>query len=158
MARQTLNYSEKIDAFQSFTGLESDGFVSFNGKLFSVVGGKIYSVTPEQKRYSMDGFFIRLIVNEDYQYTKVFDNVEYYTDGILLTDAVYRTTNQDSTHSDESDVEKRESTNKLSILRAQNEDRLRGKFLISDYLFRNKNNTKAFTVPYIKTRYRYSMI
>lgn len=83
----TLNYSEAIEAFSSFVSSEPRWYIdlkgsyySFNadGKCFLHNAGNDYNrmkdtVTPDRS-------FIKLLVNDDYEVTKTFDNVSYSAD------------------------------------------------------------------------------
>lgn len=171
----TLNYSEAIDAFSSFLSCTpkwyipiNGGFYSFNSdnKCFLHNSGDAYNyldMSGEERRS-----VIRLLVNDDYETTKTFDNVSYsgdFEDGENLIPFKFKTRLHTTNQVD--DVYNREDTYKFSIPRDSSETslgervlfpaRLRGKYMVCDYVFKSSDGNR-FRLPYIETTYRYSMI
>ena len=157
----TLNYSEQINAFQSLIDISPKLYIEFSDKLFSVNNdGSVHRLSkPNSTQYK--DMFLRLVVNDDFQNTKVFDNVEMSSttdNSIRINSAKFYTSNQTSNETLASNIDIRENTHKLSIPRASGDDRMRDKYLICDYEIKGGTDGAAFALPYIKTRYRYSKI
>jgi hypothetical protein len=111
---------------------------------------------------------MKLIVNEGYSQTKVFDNVEYTTgptNSAKLSFASYSNDKQNSYTITGDEIIPREGTYKFAIPRASGtgnmfQERMRGKYIICNYEFKRKDiaSNYYFSIPYIKTIYRYSKI
>lgn len=83
----TLNYSEAIEAFSSFVSSEPRWYIDLKGSYYSFnAAGKCFLHNVENDYNRMrdtstpDRSFIRLLVNDDYEATKTFDNVSYSAD------------------------------------------------------------------------------
>lgn len=162
----TFVYSEKFDIFESLT--------KHNPAFKMNVGDKEYYIDDFGTIYEMnDGYddhdresFIRFVVVDGITETKVFDNVELFFNHnkvAKIDKAWFETLRQVSSDSNSSDFDVREDTHKLAIPRDINDgigiSRMRGKYLISNYEISNKDGLNdEFSIPYIKTRYRYSKI
>ena len=75
----TLNYSEQFSLFQSMmTKIDPVHYLDFNGSLFYIGNdGSMYSIDGGTE--PVDSIYLRLIANEDFGYTKIFDNIELYS-------------------------------------------------------------------------------
>jgi len=179
----TLNYSEMTQAFMSFVSSKPKWYFDFGNRYYSfdTVGDLLLHNSNNMhnkmaKTTYPDRSFIRILVNDTYAVTKVFDNVAFTGDNIslMVNSHKFYTTSQESSIIDSLLIDKREDTYKFAIPRnirsgtfigsKENEipagrfaDRMRGKYLVADYSFQN-NGGKMFTLPFIETTYRYSMI
>lgn len=159
----TLNYSEQFGLFQSvMTKIDPVHYLDFNGNLFYIGADKlIYSIDNGQSL--VDNIFIRIIANEDFGYTKIFDNIELYS-GVgneIDIAAYFKTATQISPviSTETGDFSKRESTYYAAMPRdADGITRLRDKFLLCNYNIKGISDSGDFSIPYIKTKYRYSII
>ncbi len=107
---------------------------------------------------------IKPIVNDDYSFTKTFDNISYSADLVdtdNFTQVHFKTDHQVSKFVLKSDIDKRESTYKFYIPRNDEDelfsDRMKGKYLIGNFMF-TSDNGNMFVLPMLETTYRYSMI
>jgi hypothetical protein len=175
----TVNYSEATQAFMSFLSSKPKWYLDFKYRYYSLDNINTLRLHNSNSRYNVlsttpttignvttpetaDKSKIKLIVNGQYEQTKVFDNVNYTGDFILpdnLSNINFSTKTQQSNIVDY--IERREDTYKFAIPRAGTEnfaDRMRGKYLVSNYEFSDPTNANKFNLPFIKTTYRYSMI
>lgn len=162
----TLNYSEQFNLFQSvITDIEPEHYIDFDGSIFYISNnGNIYSI--EDQNNSSGSSYLRFIVNEDFTQTKIFDNIELYSgdgnDIYIIAD--FKTATQSSlsiiSHNIGGAFSKRESTYYAALPRnaADGVTRLRDKFLMCNYSIRGISGSRDFSIPYIKTKYRYSII
>ena len=125
----------------------------------------LYHVPNGGYRNESSDSYIKMIVNQDYPYTKVYDNVELYfsnANQTLIESAWFTNSKQGSLVAISTDFDIREATHKLAIPRASSDlfaDRMRDKYLAANYLIkRDAANGYYFSLPYIKTKYRYSSI
>lgn len=166
----TLNYSEMTQVYMSFISAEPKWYLDFKSKYYSFdsnndlwkhniddgTSNRLNSDTYNSSR-------IRFLVNEDYQQTKVFDNVTYTGDNVNLMNPsyIFRTTNQTSTTVDSYSIINREGTFRFAIPRQTGTDkfasRIKGKYLMCDYTFTNASGF-SFTLPFVETTFRYSAI
>ena len=107
---------------------------------------------------------VRYIVNDRYQATKVFDNIEYSPEleqNKNFDKIDFKTNTMTSKSLLSFDIDKREDTYKAAIPRESGADkfagRMKGKYLTTEILYNPINGSK-FNLPYIKTSYRQSMI
>ena len=159
----TLNYSEQFSLFQSMmTKIDPVHYLDFNGSLFYIDNdGSVYSIDGGTEL--VDSIYLRIIANEDFGYTKIFDNIELYS-GVgneIDIAAYFKTATQTSPviSTETGDFSKRESTYYAALPR--NNDgitRLRDKFLLCNYNIKGISDSRDFSIPYIKTKYRYSII
>lgn len=180
---KTINYSETLQAFMSFMTSKPKWYLDFGDKYFSIDGNNklrlhnsnsSYNVLSSEKTkksevsaefyYPADESQLKIAVNQDYEATKVFDNVFYtgvFNDNTNLDNIVFETQTQTSSIVDNTSIERREDTYRFSIPRSGESelfgDRMRGKYMYSTYKFLDLDGAK-FTLPYIKTTYRYSNI
>ena len=159
----TLNYSEQFSLFQSMmTKIDPAHYLDFNGSLFYIGNdGSVYSIDGGTEL--VHSIYLSLIVNEDFGYTKIFDNIELYS-GVgneIDIAAEFKNATQVSSviSTDNGDFSKRESTY-YAVLPRDNDGitRLRDKFLLCNYSIKGISDSKDFSIPYIKTKYRYSII
>ena len=152
---ETLLYSEQLGSFQSFTDSMPRFYMDFNGRLFYIdTNGSIYEKSPGVS--FSDNIYVRLMINKDFMYTKVFDNVELYSDNDIELSAEYNTSKQNGVILVGA-FENRERTYISAIPRDNEETRLRDKYLESNYNIKGIDGNN-FSIPYIKTKYRYSVI
>lgn len=171
----TLNYSEAIEAFSSFISSEPKWYIDLKGSYYSFdEDGKCFLHNVENDYNRMkdtivpDRSLIRLLVNDDYEVTKTFDNVSYSADFSPNENIVPLQFKTRLHTTDKVDfIDSREDTYKFSIPRDSSETslgervlfpaRLRGKYMVCDYVFKSSDGNR-FRLPYIETTYRYSMI
>lgn len=154
----TLNYSEKIQAFQSFLNIEPLLYIEINGRLFYLQDGNLYEY-GSQHSPSYGSITFIFSVNSDLIQTKVFDNVEFYSNhsDVSIEFAKFYTDSQVSEQL--SLYDNREKTYKFSIPRSiSNYERIRDKVLLCEYKLTTEDSSRVFSIPYIKTKYRYSFI
>jgi hypothetical protein len=158
-------FSEQIDAFSTYADsnpievfhLDGDTYGIYEtGEIKNINGG--YNVGDNIQ-------FVSFSVNTNPSETKAFDNVELHftnNNSNPPSYAWFTNTKQSSLQSTSSDFDNREGTHKLSIPRASSDlfaDRMRDKFIICNYEFiRTTHDSKYFSLPYIKTKFRYSSI
>ncbi len=158
----TLNYSEQSKAFQSFVDISAIHYVEVDGELYYVDhSGDIYRlVSNQQDSQYFDGSMLRFVVNQDMPYTKTFDNIELYAGDMnnVALSAEFKTSTQESSLDSNSIITK-ESTMLAAIPRenANNMSRMRDKLMTCTYRIKNDDKV-GFSIPYIKTKYRYSVI
>jgi len=113
---------------------------------------------------------IKILANEMYSQTKTFDNILFNNstlDGTLM-DIKFNTRDQNANiiqNANSTNMTLREDTYKMAIPRAsengntyvQFEGRLKGKYLVSQYTFKTPSGN-MFSIPYIETTYRNSII
>lgn len=180
---KTINYSETLQAFMSFMTSRPKWYLDFGDRYFSIDNNNKlrlhnsntnYNVLSSEKTkksevsaefyYPADQSELRIVINQDYEATKVFDNVFYtgvFADGVNLDNIVFETQTQKSSIVGNNSIDRREDTYRFSIPRSNDAelfgDRMRGKHMLSTYNFLDLEGSK-FTLPYIKTTYRYSNI
>ena len=159
----TLNYSEQFSLFQSImTKIDPAHYLDFNGALFYIDNdGSVYSIDNGTK--PVDSIYLRIIANEDFGYTKIFDNIELYS-GVgneidIAAEFKNATQVSDIISTETGDFSKRESTYYAALPRhSDGVTRLRDKFLLCNYNIKGISGSRDFSIPYIKTKYRYSII
>lgn len=168
---QPIMFNEQLSAFTSFNTHNFDYALIFGDKIVTVHNNKFYEHNeqvdtnkPVEPLISQLNF----VVNDNFVYTKVFDNVLFYADfeGNVnnITDVLFKTKNQTSIKLTSKDIECREDTYRFAIPREDEKNnnmsyigRMRGKYLEEQYTF-DCNDNKTFKIPYIKTTYRQSML
>ncbi len=161
----SLIFSEQINSFSSYCDINPSSVFYINGEPYFIDGnGNIYKTNGGYDTSNKTPY-IRFNVNENYETTKIFDNVEMHYDinnKVNVSRCWFTTTNQESIESNASNFDNREGTIKLSIPRASSDrfaERMRDKFLICNYEFdMSQSSSKYFSLPYIKTKFRYSYI
>jgi len=162
----TLIFSEPIDSFITAASYSPIHNIKVGGVEYFIDGTNSVYKTNCGYGNSDDMCMIRFISNEDYPVTKVFDNAELYFNNeeySNITSSYFETKKQTSNTATSSDFDIREHTHKLAIPRVTGSDRfaerMRDKYIICNYFIdRTTENNYYFSIPYIKTRYRYSSI
>lgn len=159
----TLNYSEQIGVFQSFMDINPSHYIDFGGDLFYISdNGDVFSI--EDKWNPESSIYIRVIVNDEFVSSKTFDNIEIYAG--LGNDITIQAEFKTSIHKTDvisslnsSDFTNRESTYYAAIPRhIDGVTRLRDKHIICNYRIYGSSDDRLFSIPYIKTKYRHSVI
>lgn len=155
---KTLSYSEQMGAFQSAMTIDPNLFIEVEGELYFLsANGDIQIVNGDD--YARNAL-LEFVVNQDFQYTKAFDNIEMYAGskaGIDITGNFK--TSYSSGQLIPAEISRREGTLFAAIPRDSDDGitRLRDKLLRCVYSIDNADKIK-FSIPYIKTKYRYSLI
>ncbi len=162
----TLIFSEKFDVFVSLTRHNPMFKMNVGDKEYFI--GRKGEIVKMNDRYDMykKRSMIRFVVSDNLPYTKVFDNVELYFNhnkSSEISRAWFETLTQVSEISYHDQFDVREDTHKLAIPRdvldGHSISRMRGKYLISNYQIDSiDGKNEFFSIPYIKTRYRFSKI
>lgn len=177
--RPTIAFNEQIDGFSSFYSIDYISGNNVNGKLYlfkdSTVTDLSYSIieysdtkvvdnkTVNNINEFLDGkkhdSSITYVVNEGYDQTKIFDNVEF--NGLYPfthTEIQYDVDGKKTYTLDSSDIQNRELTYKYAIPRIVSgediPDRVRGK--ATTCTFTITPDGKLFRIPYFKTKFRTS--
>lgn len=161
---KSLIFNEQLGCFTSFYTIPFDYTLKFSDIIILLDDNKYLQLYGQPTLINPSS--IEFVINKDYQYTKVYDNIRfpgYLTDKNIITNINLNTNNQ-HTQLDNPIFDIREDTYRISIPRAENSEsdmsfpaRMRGKYMICQYTFDNKENSK-FTIPYITTTYRYSLV
>lgn len=168
---KVLVYDEQIGQFSSFRTYNPDNYLSFPDKLLYIKDQLI----QENADFPLSTIKskLQIIVNKDPLLTKTFDNVffsgEFDNIQEMMSDIKFTTKTQqgsifkDSTEVD-NPIEQREDTYRFAVGRENNSEdtmslpsRMKGKYMICDYLIDCSNNHN-FRLPSINTTYRYSMV
>lgn len=177
---RSLIYNERLNAFTSLYTFEPDFTLSFRDKVVAINDNNFYIINS----LNIDGFGdttkdsrLKIVVNKDPQYTKIFDNIALQGNFVapdnkiltsdILESAIFTTKHQTSTRKGEDLVfDYREDTYRLPVPRQDDFDaegnmsfpaRMKGKYMVCDYKFKSSNDY-TFEVPQITTTYRYSRI
>lgn len=177
---KSLIYNERLNIFTSLYTFDPDFTLPFKDKVVTTKNNDFYVINSLQ----IDGFGdadkdvqLKIVVNKDPQYTKVFDNIAFQGEFVapnnkLLTQDVLRgakfdTKHQTSTRQGEDlKFDYREDTYRLPVPRQddfeENESlsfpaRMRGKYMECEYKFKSAKDY-SFQMPQITTTYRYSKI
>jgi hypothetical protein len=158
---KTLNYSEQSNSFQSFIDIDAKHYVEVDGYLYYIdSSGQMYKAIGGNIPEYFNESTIRFVVNQDMPYTKTFDNIELYAGSIssAIISAEFKTSTQQSLL-DNSNIITKESTMLAAIPRenTNNVSRMRDKLITCTYRIKNDDKVR-FSIPYIKTKYRYSVI
>jgi len=122
----TLNYSEMTQSFMSFVSSKPKWYFDFKNKHYSFDDNGDFLLHNSNDMCNKlsntpypDRSFIRLLVNESYSATKVFDNVSFAGDNINLMTSYHKfyTTSQESSEVTSLLIDKREDTYKFAIPR-----------------------------------------
>lgn len=162
---KTILFSQDIDSFISLSDIQAAQYFTLDGDTFIVdYSGNILKLNGGYTSNTLVPYIITF-VNGDYQQTKTFDNIELYfsSNNQSLVDMAWFSGSRNTTVSSIStDFDLREETHKLSIPRISTEkfaSRLRDKFMACNYYIKKDvANNYYFSLPYIKTKYRYSSI
>lgn len=168
-----LVFNEQMGTFTSkYNHLKNTKSLTLFDKCVVIDSNEFYEInrddTSKQDSTNRDAD-ITLVVNKDYQYTKVFDNVRFYSEpnADSISSIEFRTQGdkQSATISNPT-FDYREDTYRMAVPRQDdfNEDnnmsypaRLRSKCMTEKFNFTVDENN-SFKIPYITTTYRYSLI
>lgn len=168
----TINYSEMLQAYMSFVTSAPEWYFDFEDKYYSIDSNNTIILHNSSNLINClsgdvdiyDDSEVTIVVNDEYQSTKVFDTVEYaasFDGSDNFSSIEFNTQSQSSNEVVVDSIQRREDTYKFSIPRS-NElemygDRMRGKYINCKYKYTPIDGRK-FSVPYIKTTFRHSMI
>lgn len=161
----TLLFSEQYGAFMSFLSDEPMHYVRLSGVEYYIDANN--NLIEMNTGYSIGkNSLIKFVTNNEFTQTKVFDNTELFFEQkntAFVDTATFYTSNQKSSAS-RFDFDRREASHRLSIPRNSltrcYPERMRDKYLISEYTIDSGKlgADKYYTLPYVKTRFRYSFI
>ena len=182
--KKSLIYNEQVGAFTSLYTHTPDYVLQFSDKIVSIRNNQFYVINSIDTD-TLDDVDkvskIQFVVNDNYQYTKVYDNVLLSGNLIdalnaenptVLLSAQFSTKGQNSQIFDNSTnkMDYREDTYRFAIPRENRTvdgstdlgnmsfaGRMRGKYLLCTYTFDNTSES-VFTIPQITTTYRYSLV
>ena len=168
---KTLVFSEQLNSFTSFYTHDYDYALTFGNKLITLKNRSFYEHNETiDSNKTVEPLISKLdfAVNENYMYTKVFDNVlfdaHFNEDINNITNVYFTTKQQTSEQIGANEIECREDTYRFAIPRevegadsTSYQGRIRGKYLMEHYTF-DCNDNKTFKIPYIKTTYRQSKL
>lgn len=166
-----LIYNESIGAFNSFNTHDFDHCLTFGDRNITIKNDVFYvhnDLVNEDMAVEPMISKLHIVVNDNFMYTKTFDNVMFYADFKNninnITSILFSTKTQDTLKIDANDIECREDDYRFAIPRESQGNtgmsyagRMRGKYLEEFYTFDCTNN-KTFKIPYIKTTYRQSRL
>ena len=176
-------YSEQADLFTSFYTHSPQWGLRFYDRLVTIQNSRFYytDVFGEEDVVKKMDCKVVFTINKDPLFTKVFDN-QWLSGNIedpnnqtpqVITSVQCHTKTQNSFIIDYHNIECREDTYRFPIPRQDRGElgstdeseqdilnrsflpRLRGKYMICEYIF-NCDNDKSFEIPFIKTTYRQS--
>lgn len=177
---KSLIYNEKLNVFTSLYTFDPDFTLPLRDKVVATKNNEFYVINS----LDIEGFGdtskdirLRIIVNKDPQYTKVFDNIALQGEFIdpnnkILTndilDGIKFSTKHQVANKEGEDLvfDYREDTYRMPVPRQdqfEEEDnmsfpaRMRGKYMVCDYKFKSDKDY-SFQIPQITTTYRYSRI
>lgn len=174
---KSLIFNEQLGKFTSFYTFNPDWSLQFSDKIVTLKDNDFYVINS----LDTDGLGevdkkakIKFIVNKDYSYTKVFDNILINGDMLngnranvtkgLIDYIKFGTKHQEATLNDPIVFDYREDNYRLPVPRQDNNQdsstyaaRLRGKYLECEYHM-NTNDNATFRIPFITTTYRYSLV
>lgn len=172
VANKSIVFNEQLNAFTSFYTHQPDFALMFGNKIVTIVGNSFYEHNETiDSTKSVEPLIskLQIVSNDDFVYTKVFDNVLFYADfeGNVnnISELYFTTKNQTSNIINNTNIECREDVYRLPIPREVIDDentmsylgRMRGHYLNHFYTF-DCNDEKTFKIPYIKTTYRQSKL
>lgn len=168
---KVLVYDEQIQQFSSFRTFNPDNYLLFPDKLL-YIKDQIIKETADFPLNEMRSK-LQIIVNKDPLLTKTYDNVFFSGEfkDVQKTIARVDFTTKAQTGSifkDDTEVrnpiEQREDTYRFAVGREKESkddmslpSRMKGKYMICDYLF-NCDDQNDFRLPNINTTYRYSLV
>lgn len=168
-----LIFNEQTGSFTSkYNHLKNTKSLTLFDKCVVIDNNEFYEInrddTSKQDDTNRDAD-ITFVVNKDYQYTKVFDNIRFYSepDTNAISSIEFKTQgDKQSATINTPSFDYREDTYRMAVPRQDNFDeednmsypaRLRSKCMIEKFNFTvDKDN--SFKIPYITTTYRYSLI
>lgn len=178
-----LIFSELLNKFTSFYTYEYDWALILSDRTIIIKDGKFYLVDEKMTDMTKEEVYskIEIVVNKDYPYTKVYDNVrfqgnfqddkgKFVKDNIIKAMSFYTKHQSAVLKKDQQNnkIDYREDSYRFALPRAKYEEpqtepvlslapRLRGKWLRCIYEFSDeKGNT--FEIPQITTTFRKSLI
>ena len=168
---KSLIYNETLGAFTSFNTHDFDHCLTFGDRNITIKNGAFYvhnDLVNEGTTVEPMISKLHIVVNDNFMYTKTFDNVMFYADFKNninnITSILFSTKTQNTLKIDANDIECREDDYRFAIPRESQGNtgmsyagRMRGKYLEEFYTFDCTNN-KTFKIPYIKTTYRQSRL
>lgn len=171
---KSLIFNEYLNVFTSFnTTVYDEAITDVDGDIkFIENDQQIYvkTQTYDKSNNTQLNSKFTIVVNDNFMYPKVFDNIMFYADfnGNInnITDLWFETKNQISSVISAKDIECREDTYRCAIPREKETKdqnnlsylgRMRGNYLEETFVF-DCNNNQTFKIPYIKTTYRQSKI
>lgn len=162
----TLLFSEQLDVFMSITSDNPEHFIRVAGVEYFIDQNNAIRRFNTGYANSVRRTMVKFVVNDSFENTKIFDNTELFFEPFnskSITSANFSTSRQNSGNVDGSMFDIREETYRLAIPRNLNSntypERMRDKYMISTYVMDlGLNNIKFYTLPYVKTRFRYSFI
>ena len=155
-----LAFNEQLDVFTSFYTRPTKWEFELPDDYYTINDNHLY--LHNTNNFEGVTSKIQIVVNKNYDNTKVFDNVAMsgdFTNNQIFTNIYFTTKVQETAPIDYTDIDYREDTYRFAIGRSidNNISRMRGKYLIGNYSFDCTEN-KSFRLPFIKTSYRYSMV
>ena len=161
-----LLFSEQLDVFLSLIGDDLSHFIRVGADEYYIDSNNSIVLINDGYATNNRVVEVKTVVNDSFSNVKTFDNVELFFEPFnagAISEAIFYTSKQESQRSISSDFDIREGTYKLSIPRNKLSrtypDRMRDKYLISSYKINTaKLEDKFFSIPYIKTIFRYSFI
>lgn len=181
---KTLIFNEQLDVFTSFYTVNPTLVLSFSDRYYTISDVNELYLHNTTDNLITDTYpliktsKIQFVVNKDIEYTKTFDNVFFSGDFNVPIDAInkdivkdvwFETKYQTNSPIKQSDMDNREDTYRFAINREINDNtnnnlynnsflgRMKGKYLICNYSF-DCTEGKTFTLPSIRTTYRYSLV
>jgi len=166
----SLIFNEQLGAFTSFYTHCFDFALQFDNRIVTIKNNEFYEHNENlNKNKETEPLISKLeiVVNDNFTYPKVFDNVMFYADFSNnqnnIIESWFETKNQTSKRINSDNIECREDNYRFPIPRENEQNnnasyigRMRGHFLKEFYVFDCNKNT--FKIPYIKTTYRQSML
>lgn len=168
-----LIFNEQTGTFTSkYNHLKNTKSLTLFDKCVVIDSNEFYEInrddTSKQDDTNRDAN-ITFVVNKDYQYTKVFDNIRFYSepDTNAISSIEFKTQgDKQSATVNTPSFDYREDTCRMAVPRQDNFDeednmsypaRLRSKCMTEKFNFTVDENN-SFKIPYITTTYRYSLI
>jgi hypothetical protein len=155
-------YSENVQAFTSFYSTDPNWVIDMYNDLYSIDKYNMLRIHNRKAQY--DKSLVRFVVNKHPNITKCFDNVEYsakFTPSSENFTRVYFSTNTMESK-DVPLIGLREDNYRFAVPRTiTNErnfypNRMKGRYMISNYEFDNPNS--YFKVPSVTTKFRQTFI
>lgn len=134
---KVLIYSEIIEAFTGFYTYTPDLYVNNNNNLYSIKNNKLYKHNKNNKGVFYDVKYpsrIKILVNDQYKYTKVFDNIEYLATSITNdSNNIYKYTmynNLDDTFNTIQCYNDYQNTGEIALIYKQNYNRKERSYIL----------------------------
>ena len=166
VTNNTLVYSEKLQAYDYFCDLSPISYIYVSGNTYAInQSGDIININGGYDSKYED-YIVRIVVNDEAHVTKVFDSADlFFTNNnknTVIKTSFFSTSNDVSNIAGSDSVDEREGTKRISIPRSSKSsvgERIRDKYLICNYnITPGSTAPYYFSLPYIKTHYRYSFI